>query len=89
MVWQYDGCATQPFFGETRGEQEVLENGNVLTYEPQGGRVLEVTHDANPQIVWEYFNVLDPANGSKRVGLIIHAERFRPENLTFLLPAQS
>lgn len=88
IVWQYDGCATQPFFGETRGEQEVLENGNVLTYEPQGGRVLEVTHGANPQIVWEYFNVLDPADGGKRVGLVTHAERFRQENLTFLSPIQ-
>ena len=52
MVWQYDGCATDSFFGEMRGEQQVLENGNVLTYEPQGGWALEVTHDPNPQIVW-------------------------------------
>ena len=89
VVWQYDGCGTRPFFGETRGEQEVLANGNVLTFEPQGGRVLEITHEAKPEIVWEYFNVLDPAAGGKRVGLITHAERFPPGSLTFLTPTSS
>jgi Arylsulfotransferase (ASST) len=89
VVWQYDGCGTHPFFGETRGEQEVLSNGNALTFEPQGGRILEVTREAKPEIVWEYFNVLDPAAGGKRVGLITHAERFPPGSLTFLTPASS
>ena len=49
------------------------------------GRVLEVTDDAQPRIVWEYFNIAGRwSTGSRRVGLITHAERFRPEDLTFL-----
>ena len=41
---------------------------------------------AKPEIVWEYFTVLDPAAGGKRVGLITHSERFPPGILAFLTP---
>ena len=84
VVWTYDGCGGKPFFAETRGEQTVLANGNVLTHEPQGGRVLEVTGGPQPRLVWEYYNVLGALDGALRVGLITHAERFRLEDLPFL-----
>ena len=83
-VWAYTGCDGEPFYSEARGEQAVLANGNVLIVESQAGRLLEVTHEAEPRVVWEYYNVLGELDGRPRVGLITHAQRMRPENLTFL-----
>lgn len=87
IVWRYDGCGGKPFMAETRGEQTVLGNGNVLTFDTQGGRVFEVTHSERPEIVWEYHNVLQTDDGAPRVGLITHASRHPREALTFLPPA--
>ena len=30
MVWSYEGEGEQAFYGESRGEQERLPNGNIL-----------------------------------------------------------
>jgi hypothetical protein len=84
IVWSYDGCGEKPFFSATRGMQEVLPNGNVLTIEPHGGRVLEVTAGPHSRLVWEYYNVIGMVDGTPHVGLITHAEHFRPQDLTFL-----
>jgi hypothetical protein len=84
VVWSYDGCGEKPFYSQTRGMQELLPNGNVLTVEPHAGRILEVTGDSQPKLVWEYYNVIGVVDGVPHVGLITHAERFRPEDLTFL-----
>ena len=46
--------------------------------------MLEVTHDAQPKIVWEYFNIAGEIDGKPAVGVITHAERFRPAELPFL-----
>ena len=73
-----------PFDSERRGTQELLDNGNVLISEALGGRVLEVTHDSQPKIVWEYFNIAGELDGGPAVGVITHAERFRPVDLPFL-----
>ena len=86
IVWRYEGCGGKPFFAETRGEQQVLENGNVLTFDVQGGRVFEVTPDQKPEIVWEYYNVLKSQSDEIRVGLITHASRYLRESLNFLPP---
>jgi hypothetical protein len=84
IVWKYDGCGEKPFFSLTRGVQNRLADGNVLTVEPHAGRVLEVTGDAQPRLVWEYYNVLTEGAAEPRVGLVTHAERFRREDLPFL-----
>ena len=84
-VWQYDGCGEKPFFSATRGVQQQLANGNILTVEPHAGRVLEVTHEPQPRLVWEYYNVLADVAAETRVGLVTHAERFRREALPFLI----
>jgi hypothetical protein len=62
----------------------VLPNGNVLITEPQEGRVLEVTREANPEIVWEYYNSIPPKDGERRVGVVTLALRIRPEEVSFL-----
>lgn len=84
VAWRYDGCGGVPFDSERRGTVEQLSNGNVLIAESLGGRVLEVTHEAQPRIVWEYFNIVGEIDGKPAVGLITHAERFRPDQLPFL-----
>ncbi|MFV1966826.1 MAG: arylsulfotransferase family protein [Pirellulaceae bacterium] len=84
IEWCYTGTAKRPFFSKIRGSQQRLPNGNVLITEPEGGRVFEVTHDATPRIVWEYVNA-DPAGlGEGRVGIVIGATRYAPEDLPFL-----
>ena len=56
----------------------------MLIAESLGGRVIEVTHEAQPRIVWEYFNVAGEIDGKPAVGVVTHAERFRPDQLPFL-----
>ncbi|MFO1074465.1 MAG: arylsulfotransferase family protein [Geminicoccaceae bacterium] len=85
-VWQYDGCRDGGLNSFVRGMQQVLDNGNVLLAEPLGGRALEVTHDPEPKLVWEYVNVIGNESGKPVRGLINHAERFPREALTFLPP---
>jgi hypothetical protein len=46
--------------------------------------VLEVTRE-DRKIVWEYVNAIQ-VGGAQRVGLVTHAERVPPEQLTFLQP---
>jgi hypothetical protein len=84
VAWRYDGCGGPSFDSERRGTQEVLENGNVLIAESLRGRVLEVTRDPQPKIVWEYFGIAGELDGEPAVGVITHAERFRPADLPFL-----
>lgn len=53
-VWSYVGSPEQPFFSETCGTCQRLENGNTLITESDGGRAFEVTPDG--QVVWEFLN---------------------------------
>ena len=84
VVWQYDGCRDGGLRSITRGVQEVLPNGNVLTVEPLGGRALEVTRDPEPKLVWDYVNVIGSEDGQPLRGLVQHAQRFAEGELTFL-----
>jgi hypothetical protein len=56
----------------------------VLTVDAQHGRVLEVTHDAAPELVWEYHNVVGADGGTPSVGMILHVERVPEAALAFL-----
>ena len=84
VVWRYDGCGGPPFDSERRGTEELLANGNVLIAESLSGRVIEITHEPRPRIVWEYFNTAGEIDGKPAVGMVTHAERFRPDQLPFL-----
>lgn len=85
IVWRYTGSPESPLHSEIRGNQQPLPNGNVLIAEPEGGRVLEVTRDPEPVIVWEYRNeIVTGSDGAPRVGVIVQALRFGPRDLTFI-----
>lgn len=84
VEWQYEGSAEGRFFSSIRGKQQVLPNGNVLITDAQHGRVLEVTREQTPEIVWEYYNRLPPVDGQGRVGLVTMALRLGAEAARFL-----
>lgn len=81
IVWCYEGSAGRPFYTKIRGKQERLANGNILVVEAGGGRVFEVTHEPEPELVWEYVNRSAP---DEPAGLITSAHRLPPGTLTFL-----
>lgn len=85
VVWSYDGCkGGQRFESEAWGEQQALPNGNVLITESMVGRVIEVTREPKPRIVWSYTNRIGGTGGNARGGVIGMAQRFGPDDLTFL-----
>ncbi len=53
-VWSYRGTAEHPFFSETCGTCQRLDNGNTLVTESDGGRAFEVTPGG--EIVWQFWN---------------------------------
>jgi hypothetical protein len=61
------------FFSAYRGKHQVLENGNILITETDGGRVFEVT--AGGEIVWSFINGWD----QDRVAWIMSATRYRSD----------
>jgi hypothetical protein len=50
----YGKLPDQELYSPTQGDQQVLNNGNVLITESDAGRVIEVTPSG--RIVWEYIN---------------------------------
>ena len=85
IPWRYDGCmAGDRFDSEAWGAQEPLPNGNILITESFGGRVLEVTREERPRIVWEYVNRIGERDGQAIGGVVGEARRFAPGTLTFL-----
>jgi Arylsulfotransferase (ASST) len=85
IAWRYAGDDRVPLSSEKMGNQQVLPNGNVLVTESWGGRILEVARAPEPAVVWEYVNLLPPADGGEpRIGLISQAVRFGEAELPFL-----
>ena len=80
IVWSYQGTDAEPFYTDIRGQQQQLPNGNVLVVEAQRGRVFEVAREPENRIVWEYVNLVRDG----LAGAVTGAERFAPEQLTFL-----
>jgi len=82
--WRFEGNGDDALWSEKMGNQQLLPNGNVLITESWGGRILEVTRAPEPEVVWEYVNLLPPVDGVAKVGLISQALRFGAAELPFL-----
>ena len=54
VAWSYRGAPGRPFYSETCGSNQRLENGNTLITESDNGRAFEVTSEGT--VVWEYIN---------------------------------
>ena len=50
----YGGVPDQPMYTAVQGDQQILENGNILITESDSGRVLEV--DRQGRVVWQFVN---------------------------------
>lgn len=72
----YGERAGEDFYTDTRGEQQPLENGNLLISESDEGHAFEV--DPDGKIVWSYVNRW--TNGS--VGKIFQATRYPDDYLS-------
>ncbi|RME25593.1 MAG: hypothetical protein D6798_08600 [Deltaproteobacteria bacterium] len=53
-TWSFAGSDAEPFWTQSAGVQHLLDNGNVLIVETEGGRAFEVTPDGS--VVWEFYN---------------------------------
>jgi hypothetical protein len=71
VTWSWEGQGEQAFYNESRGEQAVLPNGNILISDSHHGRVLEITPSAGGRTVWEWVNLVEPG----LVGLVTDVER--------------
>jgi len=72
----FQGNPTAPFFTESQGKHQWLENGNLLITEAKRARALEI--DPHGQMVWEYFNQI----GGGLLGHISEAQRISPSEMT-------
>lgn len=81
-LWQYAGDAAHPFFSKLRSTQQRLPNGNTLITESDGGRVFEVTPEK--EVVWEYYTPHRGGPDEEYVAIIMGAQRFSQEALTFI-----
>ena len=60
VVWTFEGEGETAFYAHSRGEQQMLPNGDILYVDPYRGRVLEIAPKAGNRLVWEWVNVIQP-----------------------------
>jgi hypothetical protein len=80
ITWSANENDQYALYSGWGGNQQVLENGNVLITESAHGRVLEVTHDG--RLVWEFFGALRD-EGGRYAAPILEARRYPPPYLQF------
>lgn len=80
VVWTFEGEGETAFYAHSRGEQQMLPNGDILYVDPYRGRVLEIAPKAGNRLVWEWVNVIAP----RQVGLVTDIERFPMDRLPWV-----
>jgi spermidine synthase len=85
VVWSYEGDADSPFFTNTCGTAQRLENGNTLITESDHGRAFEVTRDGT--IVWEFLSPHRTGEDDRYVALLPELRRFSDDAVRGWLPA--
>ncbi len=79
IVWKWEGKGKYAFYSRSRGEQQVLPNGNILSVDSHGGRVFEIDRESG-DVVWEWVNLVEPG----WAGNVVDVLRFAPEEVRFL-----
>jgi hypothetical protein len=79
VVWSYDGTADAPFFTNTCGAAQRLDNGNTLITESARGRAFEVMHDGT--IVWEFLSPHRAGEDGRYVALLPELRRIPDETV--------
>jgi Arylsulfotransferase (ASST) len=80
IVWSFEGTGDQVFYAHSRGEQQLLPNGDILLVDPHGGRLLEIAPAAGNRTVWEWVNLVGPGE----VGLVTGVQRVAGDALTWV-----
>lgn len=71
IVWAYEGAGEEAFYAPSRGEQQLLPNGNILIADPYGGRIVEIDRADGNKAVWEWVNLIQPG----LVGMVTDVQR--------------
>jgi len=69
LTESFRGRPKAPFYSDTLGKHQLLENGDILITEAKKGRAFEVTADG--RLVWEFFNLI----GDGMLGYMSEAQR--------------
>lgn len=72
-AWSYVGTPERPFFSETCGSSQRLDNSNTLITESDGGRAFEVTPGG--EIVWEFRNPHRAGNRGQFIASLFSVSR--------------
>ncbi|HIL80839.1 MAG TPA: hypothetical protein EYG54_06200 [Myxococcales bacterium] len=86
VVRQYSGNSAEPLYSRRSGRVQVLENGNILVIETDGGRALELTQDG--EVVWEFRSPYLVGEGDEKVAHLYSLKRV-DESLTAWLSREA
>ncbi len=73
IVWRYQGSDAEPFYSETCGTAQRLENGNTLITESDRGRAIEV--DAEGEVVWEFLSPFRAGEDGELIATVMEMVR--------------
>jgi len=71
--WSFAGSDAEPFWTQSAGVQHLLDNGDVLIVETEGGRALEVARDGS--VVWEFYNPNRAGDNDELIAAIYDVQR--------------
>ena len=80
VVWEFEGTPEQQFYAESRGQQQLLPNGNILIDDPHHGRLFEVAPAHGGKTVWEWINSSEPGFA----GLVADVQRVGRQDASWL-----
>jgi hypothetical protein len=81
---EYTGPESAPLYSRRSGRVQVLQNGNTLVVESEGGRALEITADGTT--VWEFHNPFRMGESESMVANLYSLKRVPPDQLSWLRP---
>jgi len=81
ITWQASVGQGYDLYSGWGGNQQVLDNGNVLVTESAPGRVVELTRDG--RLAWEFNSPGRSHENENRAPAILEARRYAPESLAF------
>jgi hypothetical protein len=82
VIREYTGPKSEPLFSKRSGGVQVLQNGNTLVVETEGGRALEITPDG--QAVWQFRSPFRTRESDDKVASLYSLERVAPSQTSWL-----
>lgn len=82
VLRQYTGPESEPLFSRRSGRVQVLQNGNTLVVETEGGRALELTPDG--EVVWQFRSPYRTRASKEKVANLYSLERVSPSQTSWL-----